>query len=48
MKSRISNVGKLSRGMKKIFGCRAMGMHVKRRLYGVAAMPTLLYGVEIE
>ena len=32
MKSRISDVGKVLRGMKKVFSCRTMAMNVKRRL----------------
>ena len=28
----INDVGKVLRGIKKVFSCRAMGMNVKRRL----------------
>ena len=43
VKPRINDVRKVLGGMKMVFSCRAMGMNVKRRLYGVT-VPTAVYG----
>ena len=45
MKSKINDVGKLLRGMK-IFSCRVMEIHEKRKLCEEVAGPTALYGIE--
>ena len=45
MRSRINNVSKVL-GKMKVFSCRAMRLNVRRRLYGVAVMPIVLYGAE--
>ena len=41
-----STIGKVLEGMK-MFSCRAMGMNIKRKLYGVST-PTTLHGAETE
>ena len=46
MKSKISDVGKVLGGMKKVFSCRVMRMNVKRRLYEGIVMPIVLHGAE--
>ena len=44
MKSRINDVGKVLRGVKKVFSCRAIGMNVKRRrLFEGVAVPTTIW-----
>ena len=43
MKSRINDVGMVLGGVKNLFSCRVMGMHVKIKLYEGVAVPTTLY-----
>ena len=43
VKSRINNIGKVLRGMKNVFSCKAMGMNVERRLYEEVAVSIALY-----
>ena len=45
VKSNFNDVGKVLRGMKKVFCCRVMWMNVTRRYEGVT-VPTVLYQAE--
>ncbi len=46
VKFRMNEVGKMCRGMKRVFKCRSLGMSAKRRLYKGVVIPTALYRAE--
>ncbi len=46
VKFRMTEVGKVCRGRKRVFKCRSLGMSAKRRWYEGVVVPTALYGAE--
>ncbi len=42
----MNEVGKVCRGMKRVFKCRSLGMNAMRRLYEGLVVSTALYGTE--
>ncbi len=46
VKFRMNEVGKVCRGMKRLFKCKSLGMSAKTRLYEGVVVPMALYGAE--